>query len=310
MPPAAAAKEPQHGNEIRDPEGRIPARLAAFAGFAAAGLALQIVIPSGYGFLPGILVMVPGLVFMSARNFRNKPMDIGQEDWQPASVREFDRIKSNLQLTREKRYSVIYRPGFGWFIALVILFLAFILRSSEQQFGALVCVDALALLVPFLFTGNVSLWTPQELAFRMRVFEPILSSEQAEGGDVIITPYLKLDKNKEGQQIPEDMRLMVEPRRKPADFLGVQLQVAVNKGPNGNVPYMYSVFLCKGKGETYKALSGANFRDYVKEPGGDKEYGYVVVRQQTSGTGYHTKDADVRRLYGMVKERLQAMAKG
>ena len=292
------------------PKLPFPARLAVFAGFAAAGFALQLFIPGGYGFLPGILVMVPGLIFMSARNYRNKPMDIGQEDWQPASVREFDRIKSNLQLTREKRYSVIYRPGFGWFIALVLLVFAAILGASERLIGALVCADAFALLFPFLFTGNVSLWTPQELAFRMRVFEPILSSEQAEGGDIIITPYLKLDKTKEGQQIPEDMRLMVEPRRKPADFLGVQLQVAVNKGPNGNVPYLYSVFLCRGKGATYQALSSANFRDYMKEPGGDKEYGYVVVRQKTSGTGYHTTDDDVRRLYGMVKEKLQAMLKG
>jgi hypothetical protein len=282
-----------------------PARMAVFAGFAAGGLALQVLIPGGFGFLPGLLLMVPGLVFMGARNFRNKPMDVGQEDWQPASVREFDRIKSNLQLTREKGYSVIYRTGFGWFIAVVLIAAALILRGGGFRLGALACADALVLLIPFLFTGNVS----QELAFRMRVFEPILSSEPAEGGDVIITPYLKLDKNSQGQQIPEDIRLMVEPRRKPADFLGVQLQVAVNKGPNGNVPYMYSVFLCKGKGATYEALSAARFSDYVHEPGGDKDYGYIVVRQKTSGTGYATTDADVRRLYDMVKKVLLSMPK-
>ncbi len=160
------------------------------------------------------------------------------------------------------------------------------------------------LLVPFLLTGNVQLWTPQELAFRMRVFEPILSSEQAEGGDIIITPYLKLDKDKEGHQVPEDIRLMVEPRRKPADFLGVQLQVAVNNGPNGKVPYLYGVFLCKGKGTTYQKVSRMDFGDFVQEPGGDAEYGYVVVRQPTSGTGYQTTDADVHRLYAMVKAKL------
>ena len=141
------------------------------------------------------------------------------------------------------------------------------------------------LLIPFLLTGNVMLWTPQELAFRMRVFEPILENEQAEGGDIIITPYLKLDKEKDGHQVPEDIRLMVEPRRKPTDFLGVQLQVAVNKGPNGNVPYMYAVFLCRGKGDTFHKLSSMGFDEFVREPGGDKEYGYVVVRQQTSGHG-------------------------
>jgi hypothetical protein len=292
------------------PKLAFPARLAVFAVFAAAGLAVQILLPGGPAFLLGALVMVPGLVFMAAKSFKNKPLDIGQEDWQPASVREFDRIKSNLQLTRERGYSVIYRAGFGWFIAVVLVVGALIFRGAGYRLGALMSMDALVLLIPFLFTGNVSLWTPQELAFRMRVFEPILAAEPAEGGDIILTPYLRLDKDKEGRQIPEDIRLMVEPRRKPADFLGVQLQVAVNKGPNGNVPYMYSVFLCKGKGETYEALNALRFGDYLKEPGGDKEYGYVVVRQKTSGTGYATTDADVRRLYAMVKEKLQPMLKG
>ena len=285
----------------------LPGRLAALAAFAAAGLAVQVLLPGGFGFLPGLVIMVPGLIFMAARNFKNRPMDIGQEDWQPASVREFDRIKSNIQLTREKSFSVIYRSGFGWFIAVVLVVLSIALFTAERRLGALVCADAFVLLIPFLFTGNVSLWTPQELASRMQVFEPILSSETAEGGDIIITPYLRLDKTKEGQQIPEDIRLMVEPRRKPADFLGVQLQVAANTGPNGSVPYMYAVFLCKGKGATYQALSALRFDDYVREPGGDKEYGYVVVRQQTSGTGYHTTADDVRRMYVMVRKKLLAM---
>jgi hypothetical protein len=284
-----------------------PARVAILAACGALGLAVQVLVPGGYGFLPGIIVMVPGILFMFRRNFRNKPMDIGQEDWQPASVREFDRIRNNLQMTREKRYGVIYRAGFGWFVAIVLLVMALILWSAERRLGALVCADALVLLLPFLFSGNVSLWTPQELAFRMRVFEPILSAEQAEGGDIIITPYLRLDKDKENHQIPEDIRLMVEPRRKPADFLGVQMQVAVNKGPNGSVPYMYGVFLCRGQGATWQALSRERFGNFEAEPGGDKEYGYVVVRQKTTGTGYHTTDADVRRLYDMVKARLLQM---
>jgi len=39
------------------------------------------------------------------------------------------------------------------------------------------------------------------------------------------------------------------------------------------------------------------------------EHGLLVllVRQPTSGTGYHTTDADVRRLYDMVKEKLLAI---
>jgi hypothetical protein len=290
------------------PRVPFPARLVMLTGFAILGFALQVLVLGGISVFFGAVLMVPGLIFVSARGFRNKPMDVGGEDWQPASVREFDRIKSNLQLTRQKGFSVIYRAGFGWFVACVLAAGSLVLVMRDMPFAALVTFDALVLLVPFLLTGNVKLWTPSELAFRMRVFDPILSTEQAEGGETIITPYLKLDKDKEGHEVPEDIRLMVEPRRKPADFLGVQLQVAVNKGPNGSVPYMYAVFLCRGKGATFQKLSASEYGGFLKEPGGDKEYGYVVVRQKTSGTGYHTTDADVRRLYQLVKEKVLSMS--
>ena len=160
------------------------------------------------------------------------------------------------------------------------------------------------LAIPVFFTGNVSLWTPQELARKMSVFESILASGPLEGGDIILTPYLRLDKDKQGRQIPEDIRLMVEPRRKPADFLGVQLQVAINKGPNGPVPYMYAVFLCKGKGDSYQRFAAERYGEFVREPGGDKDYGYVVVRQRTERGGYHTTPDDCRELFALVKQKL------
>jgi hypothetical protein len=287
----------------------LPIRLLMFAAFAAAGAAIQIFLGTGAGFLLGALVMVPGLILVWARGYRNKPMDLGFEDWQPSSASEFDRIRSNLSLTKQKQFPVIYRSGFGVFILVALIGLAAFLLFAGSGFLAVFCFDAAVLLLPFLFSGNVRLWTPRELAFKMHGFDAIVRSEPTEGGEIIITPYLRLDKDKEGRQIPEDIRLMVEPRRKPADFLGVQFQVAVNKGPNGAVPYMYGVFLCKGKGETYRWIDSQRFPGMVREPGEDKEYGYIVVRQETSGTGYHTTDADVLRLYRMVKETLLALSK-
>jgi hypothetical protein len=284
-----------------------PVRLAAFAGFAALGFAAQILLPGGGGFILGLLLMVPGLVLISAKNYRNKPLDIGLEDWQPASAAEFNRVRANLSLTKENRFSIFYKGGLGVAAIVVLGVVSFFLLGSGRSFAATLCIDALVLLIPLLFTGNVSLWTPKELARKMSAFEAIVTSEPTEGGPVIITPYLRLDKDKEGRQIPEDIRLMVEPRRKPADFLGVQLQVAINNGPNGPVPYMYGVFLCRGKGETYQAFAAARFGDYVKEPGGDKEYGFVVVRQRTESGGYHTTPDDCRELYAMIKEKLLAL---
>jgi hypothetical protein len=284
-----------------------PARLAIFAGFAALGAAVQILLPGGAGFFLGTLAMVPGLVFIWARNYRNKPVDLGLEDWQPTGAAEFDRIKANLHLTRTRRFPVVYRTGFGIFITIALAVLAGITGAGGASLASRVFWTALVLLLPFLFSGNMRLWTPQELAFKMRSFEGVLKDEKMEGGEIIITPYLRLDKDKQGRRIPEDVRLMVEPRRKPEDFMGVQFQVAVNKGPNGSVPYMYAVFLCKGKGASYERLKAERYGDMIKEPGGDKEYGYIVVRQKTSGGGYNTTDADCKRLFNLVKDKLMGM---
>jgi hypothetical protein len=289
------------------PKVALPVRFLAFAGFGGLGIAIQVLVPGTAGIVLGTVGMIPGLVLVWARNYKNKPVDLNQEDWQPTSAAEFDRINTNLALTRLKRFSVLYRSGFGVFVFAVLLALTLISAWGDAPLIALFFFDAIVLLFPFLFSGNVVLWTPQELAFKMHGFQRIIQHEPTEGGDVIITPYLRLDKDKQGRRIPEDIRLMAEPRRKPADFLGVQLQVAVNKGPNGSVPYMYAVFLCKGKGATYQKLAAERFGDMVKEPGGDKEYGYIVVRQQTSGDGYHTTDADIDILYGIVKQKCLAL---
>ena len=247
------------------PKSPSPARLVILAGFAVAGFALQVLLPGGYGFLPGVIVMVAGLLFM----FR-------EELQEQAHGHRAGRLAAGLRAgVRPDQEQPADDPGEALLRDLPQRVRHFHCRCPGRSLpplqagaGGVVFFDALVLLISFLFTGNINLWTPQELAFRMRVFEPILSSAPAEGADIIVTPYLRLDKNKEGQQIPEDIRLMVEPRRKPADFLGVQLQVAVNKGPNGNVPYLYSVFLCKGKGRSYETLGSMRFGDYIEGAGG------------------------------------------
>jgi hypothetical protein len=104
--------------------------------------------------------------------------------------------------------------------------------------------------------------------------------------------------------VPEDVRLMVEPKRKPEDFVGVQIQAAINKGPNGEVPYLYAVILTKGKAGTYRKMRGLGVSGYEVEAGGDVEYGSIVVRQSTSGTGYATKPSDCIHLFHVVAEIL------
>jgi hypothetical protein len=143
---------------------------------------------------------------------------------------------------------------------------------------------------------------------KMDRFGTIMTAAKKSPGGLIVTPYLRLDKDKEGKQIPEDVRLMIEPKRKPEDFLGTQIQIAINNGPNGAVPYMYAVFLCKGKGTSFDKLSKTDYGSMIKEPGGDDEYGFIVVRQRTGGGGYHTTPHDCKKLFGIVEEKLTQLS--
>lgn len=283
-----------------------PQRIAVFAGSAALGVAAQFLIVNWFGSFLGLALMAPAVAVMAAKNYQNKPLDLGFEDWKPASLNELGRIRTNLQQTRKARFPLLYRKGFGTFCTVVLLVLWFFCMAAEDRLLSHLFFDAFFLLIPFFFTGNVRLWTPAELQMKLSCFEAVLKDHQ-DGGDLIVTPYLRLDKDKEGRQIPEDIRLMLEPRRKPEDFLGVQFQVAINNGANGKVPYMYCVFLCKGKGRTFLKASQLKFQGMEHEPGGDKEYGYVVVRQKTAGGGYHTKDDDCRRLFALARESLEGL---
>ena len=278
-------------------------RLALFALLEAAGMALQ-VLPPGR-FWAGTLVMVGGLFLLFARGYRNKPADLGLEDWKPVSAAELARIRDNLERTRAIRLPLPWRRGFPFLVLLALFALAGALLVAGWTAGLLPVFDAFLLLVPLLFSGRVRLWTPQELKMKLFAFQPIVEQAGA-GGPVILTPYLRFDRDREGRQIPEDVRLMVEPRRKSADFLGVQLQVAINNGPTGAVPYLYAVFLCRGKGASFARFSAGQARGMVREPGGDGDYGWVVLRQKTSGKGYHTTPQDCARLFRMVLDELQA----
>lgn len=288
-------------------------RLGLYAGFGVAGIAMLVlgprVLAAGSG-IAGVALLATGGLFVSARHYRNKPVDLGFEDWRPASMTEFNRILANLERTQKAKLPVLYRRGCGVTIVALALFAALFVLASELRTVSRFIVAGAALSYPLLLTGHVRLWTPAELKMRIEAFRAIASSAETAAPDLqlVVTPYLRLDKDKEGRQIPEDVRLLLEPRRKPEDFVGVQFQVAINKGPNGSVPYLYAVFLCRGTGKSYERFSALRADGFEVEPGSDAEYGFVVLRQDTASGGYHTGPEDCRRLLDVVTRALAEAA--
>ncbi len=290
--------------EYRIPGLGTDSRLIVFASVAAAGIALQILFPAALGL--GSLLMATPLVLLSAKRWTNKPADLGEEDWQPAGSAELDRIADAFRSARKIKIPFWYRSGSG-VPATIILLAASLVLSPFRPRAALAVFDAAILLIPALHFLRIKIWVPADFELVMTAIQAARSVDLPEG--VVVTPYLRLDRDAAGLRIPEDARLMVEPRRKPDDLVGVQLQAAVNAGPNGKVPYLYAVVITRGKGPSWRIAAAVRKGGYEVEAGGEGEYGTVVIRQETGGGGYHTTAEDCRYLMRVVLDVLDALAR-
>ena len=270
-----------------------PSRLIIFAASAVLGIGIQLLLPSL--FWGGTLFLILPQIFLVAKPWTNKPKDKGEEDWQPVGEAELDRIAEAFKTSRRIKLPFWYRPFSGLPLTLVLGILwIFNLRSSFSLFW----LDALILLWPSLHFLRIVLWIPRDFEMIVRSLQAVRSV--APPKDVKITPYLRLDRDDTGLRIPEDARLLVESKRKREDLVGIQVQGAINSGPNGKVPYLYAVVLTHGRGLTWNELSNHAIPGYVIEAGGDDTYGTVVIRQKTEGGGYHTTEADCEGLIRIV----------
>jgi hypothetical protein len=191
-------------------------------------------------------------------------------------------------------------------LALVACVIVAFVSSALSDILFYAFIDVALFSVPGLFFGKLKVFTPADMELKLPGFLAIMSEPLAK--DYLLTPYLRFDKDEEGLDVPEDMRFMLEPVRKPADLIGVQLQAAINNGANGRVPYMYAVVLTRGTaGLSYRALKNLSVGKYTVEAGGDEQYGTIVVRQNTGGTGYHTTPNHCVRLLSLMVKALEAL---
>ncbi|MAG14235.1 MAG: hypothetical protein CMN78_06535 [Spirochaetales bacterium] len=284
-------------------------RLLLYGTLSLAAVVLQVFLTSN---IPGYAILAGAGVLLLAKGYKNKPEDLGYEEWKPVSFAEYQKVRANLQSSRKVRISLYFKPTakavviiLGVVLLILSLFLSAIANSVRPSVAI---VDMLLIAIPLGFSGQIKLWVPRELALKIDAFYPLSSdSKTGNATELVITPYLRFDRDAQGREIPEDIRFMVELKRNPDDFVGIQLQVAVNNGPNGAVPYMYAVYLCRGKSHTYINLANRDYDPYVKETGGDDDYGTVVIRQRTSGGGYYTSPSQCRELYDRVVGALSAL---
>ncbi len=288
-------------NQFRYAKLGLPARLVIAAALYALAVALQLSVQGFLAFLPVFIAWF----FLALKPISNKPKDQGLEEWRAVSAAEIDRIADSIQAAKRLRARLAGPAVLGALALIACVIVAFVSSAlSDILFYAF--IDLALFSVPGLFFGKLKVFTPADMELKLPCFLAIMSAPLAK--DYALTPYLRFDKDEGGLDVPEDLRFMLEPVRKPADLIGVQLQAAINNGANGRVPYMYAVVLTKGRaGLSYRALKGLSVGKYTVEAGGDEQYGTIVVRQNTGGTGYHTTPRQCEQLLSLMVKALEAL---
>jgi hypothetical protein len=285
----------------------LASRLALAGGLFAAGAAIELAMRGGPLF-PGLLVVLSGWLPLMLKRATNKPEDQGLEEWRPVPMAEVDRLDDGLRESkklRKRTSSVSAGLALGLGIPVLLIFLG-VSAAAGRTDVYLVGANAAAFLAPALLFGRVKVFVPSEIAMKMPCFRAMLAESLPPG--VAAAPYIRFDKDKSGADVPEDLRLLYELKRPPADLVGVQVQAAINNGPNGAVPYMYAVVLTKGRsGPSYDVARRVKSPGFEIETGGDDEYGTVVMRQETDGGGYETSPSDCAKLLALCLKVLAAI---
>lgn len=275
-------------------------RLVAAGALYAGAVALQVALGSTFA---GLLPIFFAWFLLALKPATNKPKDKGLEEWRAVSDGEVARIADNLARSKKLRNSIAGPSVLKGFLLAGMLVASFMVSFASPRIG-LALFDLSLFCLPGLFFGSVRTHVPFEFDLKLARFVAAMNVPRPEG--FVLTPYLRFDKDEQDRDVPEDLRLMLEPRRKPADLVGVQFQASINKGANGNVPYMYAVVLTKGRnGPAYGRFRTMSAHGFEVEVGGDDSYGTVVVRQDTGSGGYHTTDDDCERLMGLMLKALR-----
>jgi hypothetical protein len=198
----------------------------------------------------------------------------------------------------------------------LIIFIIIFLINLRLRTLLIAVADILIMLYPLFLSGNIQLHAPKELSMKLDRFQAVIKDVRESGSETSITPYFRFDQDSAGQLIPEDVRLMMEPRRKPTDVIGAQMQITINKGPNGAVPYMYAVILAKREGSSFSRLKTMQWKlrygsgdekVMIRETGEEENFSYLVIRQPTEGGGYSMNATECVELSRLVMHGLEQL---
>jgi len=321
-------------------------RLAIITTCLVFGLAVQVLASVWVGWVP---VLVGAFLGVS-RGIQNKPRFRGRRRWEQVTLDEFQRVLDTATRSRQwarSPFNLASGRGVLTFLATAyvvllvgaalggpgqfkphgpLLMLGDLLERKATSSQLMWLLDAAALAVPVWLSGFRTAWKPDELVLKVKCLQEVAQCVQGRSQTgLTIVPQMEVSsrkptasrKKKRGlpepdqeRQLPRDARLQVRFTDAPEEFLGVQIQLSINRVGQA-YPYLYCVLLARqGFGLRQRLGSISRVGNEVVEYSTEEDVEVVVYRQYTTRRkGYHTNyRARLRIVTGALKLAWQTLS--
>jgi len=288
----------------RLPYGR---RLGIAFGLMAVGLMLEIVFMDS-AFWMGLPVVMAGVLLLLTKGFDNavEQQRVSQE-WRPARREEIERVIALNK--RQKKWDqdvvdVSCPRGFAVFaaVALVVGLAALYVLSRWSTMGIMLLANAAVMVLPFWVTGVRHILKNDQLVVKATMFLEVERAFESIKKDAEEFQYqIQTAEAKDGSgDVPRDVKALLTFHDGPTEFLGVQMQIAINSVQGTDFPYFYCVLVARPEFGGFKVNEFRTLpKGIVLEPKRETDVDIMVIRQKTTkNSGYHTKSGDALRIFG------------
>mgnify|MGYP005839018801 CR=1 FL=1 len=246
-------------------------------------------------FIGSILIIAASLLNI-VRGINIKKPDAKKTEWEKATFSEINNILVKIKeikkwssLSLKTKITILYIYGF-FSIPFIIAVLA------RYQFITIIFLDFNFLFIPLFLSGNRSVWIPPHIEIKVNTFLDCMQHPRIKNNpEIKIQPYILVGKLQNQSNFPLDVKLMIEFPKFSKDFLGIQIQVSINKVGTSNYPYVYAVLIAKQS--LALNMKSTGYKKIIHEYHKQDEMDILVIRRYTTKTlGYHTDKKTIQEI--------------
>jgi hypothetical protein len=309
----AILPEPQRRGEIKFKVAKaLPydVRLALIAILLIGGVVLQLVFASAWAGVPCLAIgSLLSLVQGYDNKLRSAPRD---KKWVRVTRQQFDRVIELSEKTKSWDQTFIDITCVRGFLALLVIagvsfYIYYVLTEMGMELYAQVwVVDATILVLPHWVVGVRSILKNAPLVVKIQNLLGIadLFPQVSKEGEEL-QYMLEIGETKEGPT-PDDAKMVLSFHNASPEFLGLQLQLAINNVQGSDYPYFYCVLVARHAFGLLQKCEESRSATMTVEGEREGDVDVVVMRQTTTKTsGYHTAPSAVRDifLYSLAETR-------